>query len=175
MEIDSLNADQSNLITANGWQVFTECDEGSSYYQKGYAWVNRIGYIIFSEAVDRNYINSYKELNSIAAHDNEFEETVRSLLKPIEDKCYVFLVKNPAYYHLEQIWTNKGLDDAKRLAKLRFAKFKHKYYKSADYDKMQQLIEKHNAKVKTDTDKAIALLQANGFSVVSQNFAALSQ
>ncbi len=43
-----------------------------------------------------------------------------------------FLVKNPANYHFEQIWTNKGLE------------------------------------------KAIEILKANGFKVVSDRFAALS-
>lgn len=172
MEISELNNDQAKIIKENGWCVFTECDSGGTYYNKGFTWVNRIGYIIFSENVDVDYINSYGELNKIASHDREFDKTVREILKPIEDKCYVFLVKDPAYYHFEQVWTNKGLEHAKETAKLRFA-FKHTYYESEDYDKMHKLIDAHNNKVKRDTKKAVELLKANGFKVVSNNFAAM--
>ena len=171
MEISELNSDQAQVIRENGWCAFTECDCGGTYY-KGFAWVNRIGYIIFSENVDIDDINSYEELNKIASYDDDFDKMVREILKPIEDKCYVFLVKDPACYKFEQVWTNKGLAHAKETAKLRF-KHKHIYYESEDYDKMDALIRKHNNKVKQDTEKAVELLKANGFKVVSNNFAAM--
>ena len=171
MEISELNSDQVKVIKENGWCVFTECDEGGLYFNKGFSWVNRIGYIIFSENVDVDYIDSYSELHKIASYDSDFDKSVREILKPIEDKCYVFLVKDPAYYHFEQVWTNKGLEHAKETAKLRFIGFKHEYYE--DYDKMHKLIDRHNAKVNRDTEKAINLLRENGFRVVSNKFAAL--
>lgn len=173
MEISTLNGDQARAIRENGWCVFTECDSGGTYYSKGFVWVNRLGYIILSEDIDVDYINSYDELNKIASDDYEFDQTVRAILKPIEDKCYVFLVKNPARYEFSQVWTNKGLEDAKERAKSRFGGFKHKYYESKDYDKMEKLIAKHNKKVKKDTEEAINLLKENGFKVVSEKFAAL--
>lgn len=52
--------------------------------------------------------------------------------------------------------------------------FKHTYYDSKDYDKMENLIFRHNCKVRKDTEKAIEILKANGFKVVSDRFAALS-
>ena len=38
---------------------------------------------------------------------------------------------------------------------------------------MVKLIDRHNRKVEKGTAKAIEILQANGFKVVSQNFAAI--
>lgn len=172
MEISELNNDQAKVIRENGWCLFTECDCGGTYYSKGFAWANRIGYIIFSESVDVDDINSYEELNKIASYDSDFDKSVREILKPIEDKCYVFLVKNPAHYHFEQVWTNRGLEHAKEIAKLRFG-HKHQYYESGTYDKMDKLISQHNSKVRRDTEKAVALLKANGFKVVSTNFAVM--
>ena len=171
-EISDLNSDQIELINKNGWCVFTECDGDGTYWHKGIHWVNRVGYIILSKDVDMEDINSYKELNEIATYDDTFDKLVRKKLLSVVDKCYVFLVKNPANYHFEQIWTNKGLEKAKEMAKLRF-KFKHTYYESKDYDKMENLILRHNRKVQKDTEKAIEVLRANGFTVVSERFAAL--
>lgn len=170
--VSDLNADQIRLIEKNKWCIFTECDGNGTYWLKGIHWVNRIGYIILSEDVDIEDINSYEELDKIAAYGNDFNNIVRDTLSPIEDKCYVFLVKNPANYHFEQIWTNKGLEKAKEMAKLRFG-FKCTYYESKDYDKMENLILRHNRKVQKDTEKAIEVLRANGFTVVSERFAAL--
>ena len=127
----------------------------------------------FGGVNDIEDINSHKELNKIATYDDAFDKLVREKLLPVADKCYVFLVKNPANYHFEQIWTNKGLEKAIEIAKLRF-RFKHTYYNSKDYDKMENLILKHNRKVKKDTEKAVEVLKANGFKVVSDRFAALS-
>lgn len=172
-EISDLNSDQIELIDKNGWCIFTECDGNGTYWHKGIHWVNRIGYVILSEDVNMEDINSYKELKAIATYDDAFDELVREKLLPVADKCYVFLVKNPANYHFEQIWTNKGLEKAKETAKLRFG-FKYTYYESKDYDKMENLILKHNRKVKKDTEKAVEVLKANGFKVVSDRFAALS-
>ena len=171
MGISELNTDQAKIIKENGWCVFTECDEGGAYFNKGFSWVNRVGYTILSENIDVDYINSYNDLNKLASYDSVFAKTVREILKPIEDKCYVFLVKDPAYYHFEQVWTNKGLEQAKEIAKLKFIGFKHEYYE--DYDKMHKLIDRHNAKVRRDTEKALDLLRENGFRVASKNFAAL--
>ena len=172
MQISELNSDQNKVIKEKGWCVFTECDQGGSYYTKGFAWANRIGYIIFSENVEKEAIESYSELNKIASYDDDFDKAVRETLNPLANECYVFLVKDPANYHFEQVWTNKGLAHAKEIAKLRF-RFKHTYYESKDYDKMEKLIHKHNQKVKNDTEKAIKLLKENGFTVVSANFAVL--
>lgn len=172
-EISDLNGDQIELINKNGWCIFTECDGDGTYWHKGIHYVNRIGYVILSEDVDMEDINSYKELNKIATYDDAFDKLVREKLSPATDKCYVFLVKNPANYHFEQIWTNKGLEKAKETAKLRF-KFKHTYYESKDYDKMENLILRHNRKVQKDTEKAVEVLKANGFKIVSERFAALS-
>ena len=44
-------------------------------------------------------------------------QMINEVLDQIKDKCYVFLVKDPAYYHFEQVWTNKGLEHAKETAK----------------------------------------------------------
>lgn len=170
--IVDLNNDQRKAINENGWTVFTECNEGSSYYNKGYSWVNRIGYIILSGDVEVDYIDSYDELNKLASYDDDFDELVREILEPIEDKCYVFLVKEPAHYHFEQMWTNKGLEDAKKMARHKIG-FQHEYYDQKDYDKMKKEITRHNNKVKRDTEKAIELLKANGFKIVSRNFAVL--
>lgn len=65
------------------------------------------------------------------------------------------------------------LEKAKETAKLRFG-FKHTYYDSKDYDKMEKLILRHNRKVKKDTEKALEVLKENGFKVVSESFAVLS-
>ena len=65
------------------------------------------------------------------------------MLSPLEDKCYVFLIKNPVKYHFEQIWTNKGLAYAKEMAKSRF-KDNVKYYPKDQFDKMNKLIKCHN-------------------------------
>lgn len=176
MEMSELNNDQARLIKEKGWCVFTECYEEGTYYNKGFSWANRCGYIILSEDVgeDVMHINSEEELNRIASYDKEFADEVKAVLSPIEDKCYVFLVKDPAYYHFEQVWTNKGLEHAKETAKLKF-RHKHQYYESGTYDKMQAVIDKHNSKVKEDTEKAVELLKANGFTVVSKDFAVLLQ
>lgn len=173
MEISDLNNDQAKAIREKGYCFFTEHDSGGTYYNRGFSFVNRIGYIVFSEDVGVDYINSYEELNKIASYDDGFDKLVREFLEPIEDKCYVFLVKNPANYHFEQIWTNKGLEHAKETAKLRFREFKHTYYERKDYDKMEKLIIRHNKKVEKDTKEAIELLNANGFKVVSHTFAVL--
>ena len=138
MEISELNADQSRAIKENGWCVFTECDEGGSYFNKGFSWVNRIGYIILSENVDTDYINSYGELHKIASYDGDFDTLVRKILEPLKDECYVFLIKEPAWYHFEQVWTNKGLSAAKELANIRYGKYKPTYYEKKDYDAMQK-------------------------------------
>lgn len=172
MEMSELNSDQIKVIKEKGWCVFTECDQGGSYYTKGFAWVNRIGYVIFSEDVEKENLDSHSELNEIASYDEKFDKEVRNALAPLKDKCYVFLVKDPANYHFEQVWTNKGLAKAKKLANLRF-RFEHKYYSSKDYAKMEEIINKHNHKVNEDTKKAIELLKENGFSVVSANFAVI--
>ena len=125
-----------------------------------------------SEDIDVEDINSYNALNKIATYDDDFNDMVRKKLSPVEDKCYVFLVKDPANYHAEQVWTNKGLEKAKEIAKRRFG-FKCTYYESKDYGKMQNLILRHNCKVLKDTERAIEVLKANGFKVVSREFAAL--
>lgn len=170
--VTAVNTDQIRLIKKNGWCIFTECDSEGTYWHKGIHWVNSVGYIVISEDIDVEDINSYNELDKIAEYDDDFDNLVREKLKPIEDKCYVFLVKDPANYHFGQIWTNKGLEEAKEKAKLRF-RFKHVYYESKDYDKMDKLIHRHNSKVRRDTEKAIEVLKENGFKVVSEKFAAL--
>ena len=173
MEMIDLNKDQIKAIEEYGWCVFTECDEGGSYFNKGLSWVNRIGYIIMSENVSVDYIDSYRELHELATYDSDFDKKVRTILNPLKDECYVFLVKEPAHYHFEQIWTNKGLKDAKEIAKYRFHKFKHTYYESKDFDKMDKLINRHNNKVKRDTEVALNLLKENGFKVISEKFAVI--
>lgn len=165
-----LNHDQIDEIKKNGWSFFTMCDEGGVYYRKGFAWINRIGYIIFSENVDQEHIDG-DELDKIAIYDEDFKENVQKILDPIEDKCYIFLVKDPAKYRFEQVWTNAGLDGAKKNAKSRF-RFRHKYYDSKDFPKMHKIINDYNNKVKKDTEAAISLLKVNGYTVVSENFAA---
>ena len=40
---------------------------------------------------------------------------------------------------------------------------------------MHKKIDRHNNKVKRDTEKALEILRANGFEVVSENFAALKK
>ena len=142
-EISDLNNDQVAVIKKNGWCLFTECDEGGSYYRKGLAWVNRIGYVVFSENVEQEDIDSYKELCEIASYDDEFATQVREQLEPIRDECYIFLVKNPARYDFEQVWTNGGLERAKEIAATRF-NFEHQYYESKDYDEMREIIWKYN-------------------------------
>ena len=174
MEITDLNKDQASVIKENGWCVFTECAEGSSYFNKGFTWANRIGYIIFSEDPGVDYIDSWNELHKIAESDDEFAKEVNALLKPIEDKCYVFLRKDPARYQSKQVWTNEGLEDAKKQANF-WDKFKCEYYAKEDFDKMHKKIDRHNNKVKRDTEKALEILRANGFEVVSENFAALKK
>ncbi len=57
---------------------------------RGMHCVNRIGYIILSENIDVEDINSYKELNKIATYDDVFDKLVREKLSPVADKCYVF-------------------------------------------------------------------------------------
>lgn len=172
MEMVDLNSDQRKVIKEKGWCVFTECVDGGTYFNKGYSWINRIGYIIISEDVDVDFIDSYSELHKIATYDSNFEKEVRKILNPIKDECYVFLVKEPECYHFDQVWTNKGLDEAKEIAKLRF-RYKHQYYEQEDYEKMHKLIDRHNNKVKRDTEKAIELLKIHGFRVVSKDFAVL--
>ena len=173
MEISDLNNDQAKAIREKGWCFFTECADGSSYFNKGFSLLNRIGYIVISEDVDVDYINSYNELYKIASYDDEFDKLAREILEPIKGKCYVFLIKDPENYHFSQVWTNKGLEHAKETAKYRFGCFKHTYYESKDFDKMDKLINRHNNKVKRDTEAALNLLKENGFKVVSKKFAVL--
>ena len=170
MEITDLNKDQTSIIKENGWCVFTECAESNSYFNKGFTWANRIGYIIFSEDPGVDYIDSWSELHEIATSDYFFRDEVKALLDPIKDECYVFLRKNPAKYWFKQVWTNKGLEYAKEQAT--YDKFKCEYYAEEDFDKMHKKIDRHNNKVKRDTEKALEILRANGFEVVSENFAA---
>lgn len=171
-EVSELNEEQKRAILENGWCFYTHQDEGSSYFGKGTHVVNRIGYIVFSAPVNFSYINSYKELTAIAKEDEEFGTKVREVLSPIKDKCYVFLVKDPAKYSFEQVWTNKGLDKAKEIAKTRF-RYPHKYYERKDYDKMEKIISQYNTQLAATTEKAKQLLAENGFTVVSANFVAL--
>ena len=171
-EISDLNCDQVKLIQKNGWCFFTECDGEETYWHKGFHKGNRVGYIVLSKDIEMEDINSPKKLKKIAKFDNSFNDLVMEKLLPLADKCYVFLVKDPANYHFEQIYTNEGLEKAKEIIKLRFS-FKCKYYEKEEYRKMVKLIDRHNRKVEKGTAKAIEILQANGFKVVSQNFAAI--
>lgn len=173
-EISDLNADQVKIIEKNKCYIFTEHtdDDGGIYWRKGMHWVNRIGYIILSENIDTEIIYSYKELSKIATYDETFNKKIREKLLPVADKYYAFLVKDPANYHIEEIWTNKGLEKAKEVAKLRF-RFKHAYYEQNDYDKMYDLALRHNRKVEKDTNRAVEILKENGFKVVSDKFAVM--
>lgn len=171
-EISDLNTDQMRLIEDMGWCLFTHQDEGGSYFTKGTSIVNRIGYIVFSAPVNYQVIDSYEELISIAKEDADFRKEVLNTLNPIEDKCYVFLVKDPAKYSFEQVWTNKGLEKAKEIAKTRF-RYPHKYYERKDYDKMEKIISQYNTQLAATTEKAKQLLAENGFTVVSANFGVL--
>ena len=114
-------------------------------YKKGLAWEDRIGYVIFSESVDAEAIDG-SAIGDYGTYDYEFESEVKQMLSPLEDKCYVFLIKNPVRYRFEQIWANKGLEYAKEMAKSRF-KDNVKYYPKDQFDKMDKLIKCHNEKV----------------------------
>lgn len=170
MSITHLNSDQLKRIEEKGWCVFTECDDDGTYYHKGLHWVNRVGYIILSQNVEKTDLCTSIDLEKIAKYDEDFEKLVNEELKPIEDKCYVFLVKNPARDSFAQIWTNKGLEEAKKLSNLKFS-FPHKYFEKEDYEKMNKIIRTHNQKVEKDTMTAKSLLAQAGFIVVSKEFA----
>lgn len=168
MEIEALNSDQVKAIYNKGWSFYTECDCEGTYYQKYFQRVNRIGYIILSDDIDIDYID---DINTIAEYSDDFSNEVLSIINPLKDVCYIYLIKRPEKYFFEQVWTNKGLEKSKEIAKFRY-RWPVKYYESKDYDKMHSLIKKHNKKVKQQTEKAIECLLKNGFSVISENFAA---
>ena len=92
-EISDVNNDQIELINKNGWCIFTECDgNGTYYYHKGIHWVNRIEYIILSENVDIEDINSHKELNKIATYDDTVNSNPRI---PFVTQDSLFVNENP--------------------------------------------------------------------------------
>lgn len=127
MEINDLNKDQVALAESKGWCIYTQVEDACGLiYKKGLAWANRIGYVIFSESVDAEAIDG-SAIGDYGTYDYEFESEVKQMLSPLEDKCYVFLIKNPVRYRFEQIWANKGLEYAKEMAKSRF-KDNVKYY-----------------------------------------------
>ena len=82
-EISELNCDQANLIRKSGWCFFTECDGGGTYWHKGFHRVNRVGYIVLSENIETEDINSPKELKKIAEFDNSFNDLVMEKLLPL--------------------------------------------------------------------------------------------
>lgn len=146
MEINDLNKDQVALAESKGWCIYTQVEDACGLiYKKGLAWANRIGYVIFSESVDAEAIDG-SAIGDYGTYDYEFESEVKQMLSPLEDKCYVFLIKNPVRYRFEQIWANKGLEYAKEMAKSRF-KDNVKYYPKDQFDKMDKLIKCHNKKV----------------------------
>ena len=146
MEINDLNKDQVALAESKGWCIYTQVEDACGLiYKKGLAWANRIGYVIFSESVDAEAIDG-SAIGDYGTYDYEFESEVKQMLSPLEDKCYVFLIKNPVRYRFEQIWANKGLEYAKEMAKSRF-KDNVKYYPKDQIDKMDKLIKCHNEKV----------------------------
>lgn len=170
-DICELNNDQIKTIKEKGWCFFTECDEGGSYYNRGYNIVNRIGYVVCSEWVEQDYFESYESFTKTMEYDDGFGALVRETLEPLEDKCYVFLIKNPAHYTFEQVWTNKGLEKAKEIAKLRYGKYKPQYFDGKDhYEKMDKIITSHNEKVRKCTNEATKLLEENGFEIISDGF-----
>ena len=117
MEINDLNKDQVALAESKGWCIYTQVEDACGLiYKKGLAWANRIGYVIFSEPVDAESIDD-SAIGDYGTYDYDFESEVKQLLSPLEDKCYVFLIKNPVKYYFEQIWTNKGVAYAKEMAK----------------------------------------------------------
>lgn len=134
MEINDLNKDQVALAESKGWCIYTQVEDACGLiYKKGLAWANRIGYVIFSESVDAEAIDG-SAIGGYGTYDYEFESEVKQMLSPLEDKCYVFLIKNPVRYRFEQIWANKGLEYAKEMAKSRF-KDNVKYYPKDQFDK----------------------------------------
>ena len=107
MEINDLNKDQVALAESKGWCIYTQVEDACGLiYKKGLAWANRIGYVIFSESVDAEAIDG-SAIGDYGTYDYEFESEVKQMLSPLEDKCYVFLIKNPVRYRFEQIWANK--------------------------------------------------------------------
>ena len=144
-ELSCLNNDQVSVIRNNGWCVFTECDEGGSYYNKGFSLVNRIGYIIFSENVKEEHINSFNELEKIASYDESFQQEVMEQIDCLRDICYLFLVKNPKCYNISQVWTNKGCEFAKELAAKRFM-HDTEYIPSEKTDDFVKIMYEHNSK-----------------------------
>lgn len=146
MEINDLNKDQVALAESKGWCIYTQVEDACGLiYKKGLAWANRIGYVIFSESVDAEAIDG-SAIGDYGTYNDEFESEVKQMLSPLEDKCYVFLIKNPVKYHFEQIWTNKGLRYAREMAKSSF-KDNVKYYPKDQFNEMDKLIKCHNEKV----------------------------
>ena len=147
--IVNLNSDQAREIKKKGWCFFTECDGDGSYFRRGFALVNSIGYIVFSKNIQQDDIYGYDELNKIAEYDDGFNDEVQKALSPLEDKCYVFLVRDPARYRFEQIWTNKGLSEAKKRANARYGKYQPMYYNGSDnYNEMHRIIYEYNKTLK---------------------------
>lgn len=147
MEINDLNKDQVALAESKGWCIYTQVEDACGcVYRKGLAWAkpNWLCHI-FLEPVDAEAIDDFA-IGDYGTYDYEFESEVKQMLSPSEDKCYVFLIKNPSKYHFEQIWTNKGLAYAKEMAKSSF-KDNVKYYPKDQFDKMDRLIKCHNKKV----------------------------
>ena len=146
MEINDLNKDQVVLAESKGWCIYTQVEDACGLiYKKGLAWANRIGYAIFSEPVDAESIDD-SAIGDYGTYDYDFESEVIQLLSPLEDKCYVFLIKNPVKYYFEQIWTNKGVAYAREMAKSSF-KDNIKYYPKDQFNEMDKLIKFHNEKV----------------------------
>ena len=168
-DVTDLNNDQVDLLKSKGYSFFTECDEGGeSYYNKNFSWANRIGYLVFESEPEEDYFNSYKELSKVAEFDEDFNEEVHELINPIKDECYLFYLENSDknIYTFNQVWTNKGVDKAKEIAKDRYYAYptcvlitdeNREYYENKVHDARRQIDRNRN-----DVKR---ILKENGFEI----------
>lgn len=80
-EVCSITKEQANIIKEKGWSILTECFEEGLYYRKGFAWANRIGYLILSGPVDTlDTTIEEHELLKVAEYDEAFSKVVHTAL-----------------------------------------------------------------------------------------------
>lgn len=124
-EIAEINEPQAKEFKKRGWCIFTECDGDGLYYRKGFAWVNRIGYLIFEKPVDIEDMDE-SDLHQIGVYDADFENEVRNITEKYRNTNYHYHMKGKLIDDYECIRTYSD-EKAKELVNNRL-----KYMKKVD-------------------------------------------
>ena len=112
-ELDEINEPMAKEIKEHGWCVFTECDGDGLYFRKGYAWVNRIGYVVFEEQVDVSDMDE-SDFHQTGIYDQDFANEVMKVAEKYKNTNYHYHVKGKLIDDYECIRTYSD-DKAKEL------------------------------------------------------------